>query len=372
MGTVSSYATTEGKRYRVRYRKPDNAQTDKRGFKTKREAELFLSSVEVAKARGEFIDGTAARAQIGVLGPVWLKHQGHLKPSSLLPLEVAWRLYVEPRWSTVPVADVRHSDVQSWVMDMSAKRGATTVIRAYGVLASIMDGAVKDRRILSNSARGVNLPRKVTKPHAYLTPQQVSDLSVAAGDHGTLLLVLAYTGLRWGEAVALRVKDLDMLRRRANVTTNAVEVNNRIEVGTPKSHKRRSVPFPATLAPALAKACEGKAREDLVFAGASGSYLRRAKTDAGWFGVAVKRAGLPRMTLHDLRHTAASLAVSSGANVKAVQRMLGHASASMTLDVYADLFEDDLDEVAGRLDHLLISTDVGRMWARSGNSVNLN
>ena len=54
----------------------------------------------------------------------------------------------------------------------------------------------------------------------------------------------------------------------------------------------------------------------------------------------------PRVTVHDLRHTAASLAVSSGANVKAVQRMLGHASAAMTLDVYADLFEDDLDAVA--------------------------
>ena len=62
----------------------------------------------------------------------------------------------------------------------------------------------------------------------------------------------------------------------------------------------------------------------------------------------------PRVTVHDLRHTAASLAVSAGANVKAVQRMLGHASAAMTLDVYADLFDDDLDAVATALnDHAL-------------------
>lgn len=58
----------------------------------------------------------------------------------------------------------------------------------------------------------------------------------------------------------------------------------------------------------------------------------------------------PSITPHDLRHTAASLAVSAGANVKAVQRMLGHAKASMTLDVYADLFDEDLDGVADRLD----------------------
>ncbi len=61
--------------------------------------------------------------------------------------------------------------------------------------------------------------------------------------------------------------------------------------------------------------------------------------------------GFPTPTIHDLRHTAASLAVSAGANVKAVQRMLGHASAAMTLDVYADLFDEDLDAVSAALDH---------------------
>jgi len=64
----------------------------------------------------------------------------------------------------------------------------------------------------------------------------------------------------------------------------------------------------------------------------------------------------PIITPHDLRHTAASLAVSAHANVKAVQRMLGHAKASMTLDVYADLFDEDLDEVAGRLDDAIQAT----------------
>jgi len=63
----------------------------------------------------------------------------------------------------------------------------------------------------------------------------------------------------------------------------------------------------------------------------------------------------PRVTAHDLRHTAASLAIHAGANPKVVQRMLGHSSAAMTLDVYADLFDSDLDSVA---------ESVGKMWAR--------
>jgi integrase len=66
----------------------------------------------------------------------------------------------------------------------------------------------------------------------------------------------------------------------------------------------------------------------------------------------------PRVTAHALRHTAASLAISAGANVKVIQRMLGHSSAAMTLDVYADLFDDDLTGVADKLDET-----VGKMWA---------
>jgi integrase len=73
--------------------------------------------------------------------------------------------------------------------------------------------------------------------------------------------------------------------------------------------------------------------------------FRRAGFDRG-----AESVGLPGLVPHELRHTAASLAVSAGANVKAVQRMLGHASAAMTLDTYADLFDDDLDAVADRLD----------------------
>jgi integrase len=71
----------------------------------------------------------------------------------------------------------------------------------------------------------------------------------------------------------------------------------------------------------------------------------------------------PRITAHDLRHTAASLAISAGANVKVIQRMLGHASATMTLDVYADLFDGDFTAVADKL-----SETVGKVWARGGGA----
>jgi integrase len=362
MGSITPYETANGKRYRVRYRKPDRSQTDKRGFSTKREAELFLASVEVSKARGEYVDASAGRVTIGELGADWIRHQDHLKASSALPLEIALRLHVLPRWSLIPVSEVRFTDVQTWVSGIDG--GATKVIRAYGVLASILDNAVRDRRILTNPARGVNLPRKEGKEQRYLSHQQLQDLAIAAGSHETLILMLGYTGLRWGEAIGLRVRDIDLGRRRINISVNAVEVGTAIVVGTPKTYKRRSVAFPAFLTGPLAAQVAIKGPDSLVFPGANGDHLRRATRGArSWFKTALVTAGLEPMTLHDLRHTAASLAISSGANVKAVQRMLGHASAAMTLDVYANLFDDDLDAVAEGLDKAARKTIVGKMWA---------
>lgn len=122
--------------------------------------------------------------------------------------------------------------------------------------------------------------------------------------------------------------------------------------------------FPRFLVEQLARQCEGKSREDLVFPGENGHYLRLARVhedNMSWFAGAVKRAGIPRITPHDLRHAAASFAVSAGANVKAVQKMLGHSSAAMTLDTYADLFDGDLDSVSDALDDAVSLANVPKM-----------
>lgn len=121
------------------------------------------------------------------------------------------------------------------------------------------------------------------------------------------------------------------------------------------------MPVPRSLTPAIERACGGKREDDLVFPAADSGFLMRVHGPGKrWFWNAVLEAGVPRLSLHDLRHTVASLAVRSGTNVKAVQRMLGHASAAMTLDVYAGLVDDDLDQVAARLDKDLARTSVGK------------
>jgi integrase len=157
-----------------------------------------------------------------------------------------------------------------------------------------------------------------------------------------------------------------------NVDQAVTEVGRELIYGTPKNHSRRSVPFPSFLTEMLAGHCEGKAGDGFVFTAPQGGALRNRNWRRRSFEPAMVQLldaypELERLTPHDLRHTAASLAISAGANVKAVQKMLGHASAAMTLDVYADLFDDDLDAVGNALSEAGDPSTVGKMWANRGH-----
>lgn len=374
MATISKYQTATGATlYRVRYRTPDHRQTDKRGFRTKRAAEAFAASVEVKKLTGEFIPETAGKITVAELAPAWLaRKEQSTAPSNYRTIESAWRVHVEPVWGHRKVAEISVVEVEAWVARMSkAGNSPTTVIRAHGVLAGILADAVKGRRLALNPAKGIeNLPRKTARRHVYLTADDVHRLADEAGEHRALVLVLGFCGLRWGEAIALRVRDIQFLRRRLTVAENAVQIGARHAVGQTKGKAIRSVPVPEFVLAELSALCEGKAAGDLVFS-ADGKYLPRPKSTNGWFRRAVERAKVQNITPHDLRHSAASLAVSAGVNVLALARMLGHKDPSVTLRVYADLFDTDLDAVAASL-HATYSQpglpeSVGKVWARSGH-----
>lgn len=142
---------------------------------------------------------------------------------------------------------------------------------------------------------------------------------------------------------------MDEVRQRLLVIDNAVQLGVDHAVGDPKDDEPREVPVPRFVMADLKKQLQGRGPDALVF-GDGVNYLPRPKSNGGWFAWAVKRAKIQRITPHDLRHTAASLAISAGANVLAVSRMLGHENPQMTLKTYADLFDTDLDTVSKALD----------------------
>jgi integrase len=140
--------------------------------------------------------------------------------------------------------------------------------------------------------------------------------------------------LRWGEAIVLRVRDVEFLKRRLTMSENDVQLGADHAVGQTKRRKARSVPVPGFVLDRLSALCTDRPIDALVFPAPGGGYLLRPKSSGGRFAGALKRAGVQAITPHDLQHSCASLAVSAGVNVLALQCMLGHTSAKVTLDTY--------------------------------------
>lgn len=374
MATIERYERRSGDvRYRVRYRPPDRRQTDKRGFRTKREAEAFAATVETAILRGEYIADAAATVTLAELYTDWSRTRTRVKPSTLAKEESTWTTHVQSWWGAKRVADVRTSAVRAWIAEL-VEQGlkAATIEAALRVLRGILDLVVEDRRIQQNPCIRVKPPRREHSRRGYLTHDQVAALAdtisvqpiarrggtfvtTSRPEYGTIVTLLAYTGLRWGEMAALRAGDINIHRRRLDIRRAVAEVRGEMIFSTPKTHERRSVPFPAFLEDHIAKLIPDKRPDDLVFTGPNAAILRMSNFRPRIFLPAVHRCQksdptFPTISPHDLRHTAASLAISAGANVKAIQTMLGHKSAAMTLGTYADLFPDDLDDVASALD----------------------
>ncbi len=353
--------TRDGKiSWRARYRAPDGRQRTK-SFARKVDAERYLTGVESAKLTGYYIDPALSRLAVGEWAQRWLDGQAHLKPSTHERYAGILREHVLPRWSTVKLADVGHADVQRWVTELAATRSPATVRKVHRVLSLILALAVKDGRLVRNVAAGVSLPRVVTGERRYLTHEQVHALAAACEPHRLVVLFLAYTGVRFGEMAALRVGRVDFLRRRALIAESVTLVRGVQTWGTPKGHERREVPLPRFLVEELAAHVSGRGRDELVFPASSGGALRAGNFQRDRLTGGATAIGVPGLHPHELRHTAASLAIASRADVKVVQQMLGHKSATMTLDLYGHLFGDRLDEVADALDAAASAAGVYRM-----------
>ena len=351
--------------WRAHYRTPSGEQRNKT-FDRKVDAERFLASVENSRVDGTFVDPALSRLTVGEWTKRWLQGQTHIKPTTYERYEGIIRKHIDPTWAHVKLANVSHADVQAWIAKLTATQSPASVRKIHRVLSLILDMAVKDGRLARNVADKVNLPRPIKHEKRYLTHGQVEDLATACGypdepnKHSNLntrtnemyrlvVLFLAYTGVRFGEMAALKVGRLDLTRRRAVIAESVTPVQGKGLVwGTPKSHQRREVAIPSFLVADLAAHVAGKEPDDLVFGGIRNGQPLRVSTFRSAFSAAAASIGIPGLHPHELRHTAASIA--SGADVKVVQKMLGHASATMTLDTYGHLFEDRLDEVAAAMD----------------------
>lgn len=352
MASIKKYATKSGHMWRVQYRSPDGKSRTKRGFETKARAQAWADKNAVSIHEQDWIDPNAGKTTITTYAAAWESNLKHLKPKTRHDQLAVWTNHVKPQWAHRPVGGIKQSEVQKWLNGI--ERSASLVRQAHACLAQILDHAVSDKAIKTNPARGVKLPRKTSKVKVYLTAEQLGTLAKACTRHGELVWLLGTVGLRWGEVAALRVKDVNILRRRITVERNAVTVGTEVVIGTPKTHEQRTVVMPASVAKKLENIMQGKAPDDLLWPRRDGTPMR-PPSHGDWYYAALEKCmdddpEFPRVTPHGLRHVAAGLMVSAGANVKLIQMQLGHSSAAMTLDVYAELWDEDLDAVGSAVE----------------------
>ncbi|WP_280255199.1 tyrosine-type recombinase/integrase [Nocardia wallacei] len=347
------------KRWRARYVDPNGVERS-RAFATKTEAQKFLDGDVTTKVvTGTWVDPDRSGVLFEVVAEKWYATKKLRKPKTVGGYRSLLDTLVLPRWKAIPLRDIEFEDIQEWVVTLSESgsvrfegRGlsASRVTQAYQVLSQVLKFAVKAKRLPVNPAEDIELPTVTQSEKVYLTHVQVLRLGMAAGRFRSLVLVLAYTGIRFGEATALRPVDIDLEARRIRVVRSATFVRGSgTVVSDTKNHTNRSVPVPGVLVKELVRLLDGRGPGELVFPSHKGGYLE--STEFRWvFDQAAEAAELKGFVPHWLRHTAASLAIRAGANIKVVQKMLGHKTATMTLDLYGHLYEDDLDSVADSMD----------------------
>jgi integrase len=259
------------------------------------------------------------------------------------------RNHLIPAFGSKRLDQVGPMAVETFISGLTERRAPKTVRNIHGVLHNVMKMAVREKLIASNPCDGTRLPEATRrKVMACLTEQQLDALIRATPEWWRPLVVtLAGTGLRWGEAAGLKVRYVDLLSRELSVRETLNPLATRW--GTPKSKAgRRTLGLPDAVVDALLPLVAGKAGEEPVFTTEDGQLVKHrwfmlnvwepTMRAAGLVTVPEAHDGKPhRPTPHDLRHTHAALLIADGVPLSAIKDRLGHESITTTDKTYGYL-----------------------------------
>jgi integrase len=349
---ITKYMSKSGPRWRVEWRLPDRTKRRKI-FHTEREAKTFEAEVISSRSRGTVIDPRrGATITVEYAYTRWLASRQDFSAKVRRGYEDCWRISVQPTFGPWPLTGLDRQSIQEWVNAMTV--GPRTRRWRHSVLRMVLQYAVEQDWLVKNPATATTFPPMPIHDHTYLTADEVEHLATLCGAQGDIVLILAYTGLRWGELTGLRVADINLTARRLRVRRSITQVGGKPILGTPKSRAGiRTVPIPTRIAPLLAKRIEDKAPDSPAITSPRGALLSRENwVRAVRWNDQRETLGKPRLRIHDLRHTYASLSRFAGADLRLLQRTLGHASITVTAHTYAHLYDTELDTLANALDSL--------------------
>lgn len=369
-----------GKRYRVRY-VDDAGRARQILFERRADADRFDANVRADVSRGLYVDPAAGQVYVADYGRAWRGEQLH-RDSTAERVESAFRLHIDPYLGGLRMAQVRQSHLRTWVKGRAGVLAPTTLRVVHSYLASMFTAAALDRVIGVSpcAGRGVTLPDVDDSELVIATAEQIHALSAALAPRLRAQPVFAAgTGLRQGEVWGLELEHVDFLRRKVTVVQQLKSLAGRPPFLAPlkTATSARSVELPQVAAEALARHLERwpaaevdiddetdprrphRRTAKLIFTNSVGHPICRNSWSPLWTP-AVAAAGLPKgFGFHGLRHYYATVLIYGGANVKTVQKALGHSTPMVTLNTYVGHWPDAIDTTRDLVDAALRATAAG-------------
>jgi integrase len=371
---VAGHVRHRNKGWQARYpdpRYPGSTRKIERTFRTKRDAEYWLTQQQAALLNGAHIDPRQSDRPFADVLDAWKESwNGRLSPTTARRYESIVNNYLRPEFGRHRIGSITHEVVQRFITRLAAnpKHAPGTVRNVYAVLRTAMAKGVRMGMVKVNPCTDVDLPRPRRREMLFLASNEVRAVAEAIGPHYRVLVyTAAYTGLRAGELAGLQRRDVDLLRGVIHVRRALKDVNGHLELGPTKTHAHRTVALPAflktMLTEHLAGSSGGTGPDAYVFTMKSGGPLRMGLVYGRYFKRAVAGytlrgkqipGALPTekqgLRFHDLRHTCAALSIAAGAHPKLIAARLGHSSITITLDRYGHLFPSVEEALAEALD----------------------
>lgn len=345
-------------RYAASYIGPDGLRRHAgKTFMTKSDAQAWLAARQTELHRGTWSDPALGRLRLGEFGQRWIAEH-RLSPRTRDLYESLFRLHIEPYLGARPLDQLTPESIRGWRAGLHDEgRSESTVAKAYRLLRAILNTAVDDGRISRNPCRIKGADRENPAERPVATVGEVFVLADQVGaTYRAFVLTAALASLRWGELVALRRRDIDLVAGLIFVRRSMVERGGSLEISLPKNNRSRTVALPAVLVEELESHLR-KVDEDPdapVFTGERGGVPRRGnwRANVGWKD-AVKVAGLPEgFRFHDLRHTGNHLAAQTGASTRELMQRMGHSTVRAAL-IYQHATDARSRLLADRLDLLV-------------------
>jgi integrase len=367
-------------KWRARYRDLDGKE-HARHFERKLDAQRWLDEVTASIVTGQYVDPRAGRITFEKYAEKWEKSLIAGEASERIT-DNALRLHLVPALGSRAMAAIRRNDIQALFKSLSEQLGPGSVRNVYDVLVRVMTAAVDDKVIASSPCRRITLP---AMPDEEVTPPMVEHVEAMARVMPpyirAAIVTLAGSGLRIGELLGLKVWDVDFKAGTIRVDRQRLQSG---KIGPPKTAKsRRTVPVGEVVTDALLAHLAKHPSREWLFTMEEGEPLNYRRWKTEWNGArkalqqaeneAAESEGrkpveLPHMVTHDLRHFFASALIAGGASVKQVQLVLGHASAVITLRIYAHLWPGEEDRTRSVMDAVLggLRTGCGQMTCEGG------